>query len=69
MMLYDNALAGRGGQLIPLDDETLATISGGDGPLITIITEFGRLLWECVKTGIDDVIAGAEEGYADAQAS
>ncbi len=68
-MRYDNALAGRGGQLIPLDDETLATISGGDGPLITIITEFGKLLWECVKTGIDDVIAGAEEGYTDAQAS
>lgn len=68
-MLYDNALASQGGQPIPIDDETLATISGGDGPLIRIVTEFGKLLWECVKTGIDDVIAGAEEGYADAQQS
>lgn len=68
-MLYDNALARQGGQLIPLDDEALATISGGDGPLITALREIGTLLWNCIKTGIDDVIAGAEEGYADAQES
>lgn len=68
-MLYDNALAGRGGQPIPLDDETLATITGGDGPVITVVKEIARLFWECIKTGIDDVIAGAEEGYADAQES
>lgn len=68
-MLYDNALAGRGGQLIPLDDETMATISGGEGPVITALREIGKLLWECIKAGIDDVIAGAEEGYADAQES
>ena len=68
-MLYDNALAGRGGQLTPLNDEALATISGGDGPLLTFVKEVGKLFWECIKTGIDDVIAGAEEGYADAQES
>ena len=68
-MLYDHALTGRGGQPIPLDDETMATISGGDGPLTRLFTEIGSLLWECIKTGIDDVIAGAEEGYADAQES
>lgn len=66
-MLFDNALADQGGQLIPLDDEALATISGGDGWVISAVKEIGRLFWECVKTGIDDVIAGAEEGYADAQ--
>ena len=59
-------LAGRGEHTIELDDNALSAI-GGEGPLGTALRELGSILWECIKTGIDDVIAAAEEGYADAQ--
>jgi hypothetical protein len=62
-------LAASGEQLTQLDDEALATIVGGEGPLARILGEIGRLLWSCVKDGLDDVISAAQEGYEDAQAS
>jgi hypothetical protein len=67
--MHENyALAVSGEQPIELDDNALAAI-GGEGPWGTVLTEVGRVLWNCIKTGLDDVIAGAEEGYSDAQKS
>lgn len=69
-MVHDYTLVVPGEQMIPLDDAQLAAISGGEEAFIPkIFRELIILAWECVKTGIDDVIAGAEEGYADAQDS
>ena len=65
--MHENyTLAASGGQMIELDDTALSAIGGG-GPFGTALREIAKLLWDCVRTGIDDVIAGAEEGYADAQ--
>jgi hypothetical protein len=65
-MHQNYTLAGPGEHTIELDDNTLSAI-GGEGPLSTALRELGSIIWQCIKTGIDDVIAGAEEGYADAQ--
>ena len=64
-MLNDQALAQSGGQMIQLNDDQLAGIVGGLGPLGRILGELGSVLWECVRTGIDDVIDAAKEGYED----
>ena len=55
-----------GGHVTQLDDDALASVVGG-GPLATFLREVGTLLWVCVKEGLDDVIAAAEEGYQDAR--
>lgn len=68
-MLDKYTLASSGKQLTQLDDSALAAIVGGDGPWGRIFSELVQVLWDCVKTGLDDVISAAEEGYADAQAS
>jgi hypothetical protein len=68
-MLDKYTLASSGKQLTQLDDAALAAIVGGDGPWGRIFAELVQVLWDCVKTGLDDVISAAEEGYADAQAS
>jgi hypothetical protein len=68
-MINDYALAASGEQLTQLGDDALAAITGGEGPLARILGEIAKLLWDCVKTGLDDVIDAAEEGYGDAQAS
>jgi hypothetical protein len=68
-MLDKYTLASSGEQLTQLDDAALAAIVGGDGPWSRIFAELVQVLWDCVKTGLDDVISAAEEGYADAQAS
>jgi hypothetical protein len=68
-MLDTYTLASSDEQLTPLDADALATIVGGEGPWSKIVGELVKLLWDCVKTGLDDVISAAEEGYADAQAS
>ena len=64
-MLNDQARAHSGEQMIQLDEEQLAGIVGGLGPLSKVLGELASILWDCVKTGIDDVIDAAEEGYAD----
>lgn len=65
--MHDNyTLAASGEQLIELDDAALAAI-GGEGPLDTFIKEAIAILWDCVKTGLDDVIDAAKEGYGDAR--
>ena len=68
-MLDNDTLASSGEQLTQLDDDALAAVVGGLGPLSRILGELARVLWDCVKTGLDDVIDAAEEGYGDAQAS
>jgi hypothetical protein len=64
-MHNERALAAIGGQMIPLDEEQLAEIVGGLGPFGKILTEFATIFWDCLKTGIDDVIDAAKEGYDD----
>jgi hypothetical protein len=65
--MHENyTLAASGEQLTELDDKALAAI-GGEGPLGTGLIELGKLLWDCIKTGLDDVIDAAKEGYGDAQ--
>jgi hypothetical protein len=66
-MLEYNALAASGEQLTALDDDALATIVGGEGPLSRIVSELVTILWDCVRDGLDDVIDAAKEGYGDAQ--
>lgn len=66
-MLEYNALATSGEQLTALDDEALAAIVGGEGPLSRILSELVSVLWDCVKDGLDDVIDAAKEGYSDAR--
>jgi hypothetical protein len=68
--MHDNdMLAASGKHLTELDNEALAAIAGGFGPLSRIIGEVVTMLWDCVKEGLDDVISAAGEGYDDAQAS
>jgi hypothetical protein len=67
--MLDKYTLASSGELTQLDDAALAAIVGGEGPWGKILGEFIQLLWDCVKTGLDDVISAAEEGYADAQAS
>lgn len=68
-MLDKYTLAASGEQLTQLDDDALAAIVGGDGPWSKVLGEFLGILWDCVKTGLDDVISAAEEGYGDARES
>ena len=64
--MHENDTFATGEQLIELDDHALSAI-GGEGPLGTFLREVGTILWNCVKTGLDDVIDAAEEGYSDAR--
>jgi hypothetical protein len=64
-MHIEQMLAPHGGQMTVLDDEQLTDIVGGLGPLSRVFAEFVSILWDCVKTGIDDVIDAAQEGYED----
>ena len=67
--MYENdTLAASGEQLMDLDEDVLSAIAAGDGPLSKIAQGIIDLLWGCIKTGLDDVIDAAEEGYADARA-
>jgi hypothetical protein len=59
-------LAASGEHLMELDDTALSVIVGGDG-IREILKEVVKLLWDCVSSGLDDVIDAAEEGYSDAQ--
>jgi len=68
-MLDNDPLASPGEQLTELDDQALAAIVGGLVPWSRILGEMVQVLWDCVKTGLDDVIDAAQEGYGDAQAS
>lgn len=66
-MLNSHALAVGGGQIALLQDETLASITGGDGPGSWLLKKIGEMLFDCIAGGLDDLISAAEEGYEDAR--
>jgi hypothetical protein len=68
-MLDNDTLAPSGEQLTELDDHALAAVVGGLGPASRIFGEIVRVLWDCVITGLVDVIDAAQVGFGDAQAS
>jgi hypothetical protein len=68
-MHANHRLAASGEHLTELDDEALAAIAGGFGPLSRILGEIASTVWDCLKEGLDDVISAAGEGYEDARAS
>jgi hypothetical protein len=51
--------------ITPLDEELLAGVAGGEGPLSWIADKVGALLFDCIAGGLDDLIAAAKEGYQD----
>lgn len=68
-MLGNDTLASSGEQLTQLDDDALAAIVGGLGPVSWFLKEVGKVLLDCLEGGLDAVISAAEEGYDDARAS
>lgn len=64
-MLETNMLAFDGDQIALLDDQALASITGGDGFKDWLIKKVGELLFDCIAGGLDTIISAAEEGYAD----
>lgn len=56
-----------GEQMTLLDDAALASIAGGDGPKDWILKKFIDLVVDCLTGSLDEIIAAAEEGYADAR--
>ena len=64
-MLNNVALALDREQIIPLDDEALAGIVGGDGPLEWFLKKVGDLFFECITGDLDNLIDAIAEGYED----
>ena len=56
-----------GAQIVPLDDQTLASIVGGDGPIEWFFKKVGELVFECITGNLDEVISAAKDGYTDAR--
>lgn len=66
--MLDNAmLTFYGEQITPLDDETLASVNGGEGPRDWFLKKVGELLFDCLAGSLDDIISAAKEGYEDAR--
>jgi hypothetical protein len=66
-MLNSTVLAASGEHMTTLDDDALASVVGGDGWKEWLAKKIGELLFDCIAGGLDDLIAAAEEGYADAR--
>jgi hypothetical protein len=66
-MLENYMLAVKSGQVVLLDEQALASITGGDGIKDWLYKKVGELLFDCLAESLDTIIAAAEEGYADAQ--
>ena len=66
-MLNTQMLALDGEQIIPLDQQALASISGGDGIKEWLAKQIGTLLFDCISGSLDAIISAAEEGYEDAR--
>ena len=64
-MLDTSMLAVEGDQVTLLDQETLASINGGEGIKEWLARQIGSVLFDCVASSLDAIIAAAEEGYAD----
>ena len=66
-MLNTQMLALEGEQIIPLDQQAMASISGGDGIKEWLAKQIGTLLFDCISGSLDAIISAAEEGYEDAR--
>ena len=64
-MLDTPMLAFEGEQVTPLDQEALASITGGEGFKEWLAKQVGSVLFDCIAGSLDAIIAAAEEGYAD----
>jgi hypothetical protein len=64
-MLETSALTFDDEQMTPLDNEALAAIVGGEGPLSWLLKKVGELVFDCIAGGLDDLISAAKEGYED----
>lgn len=66
-MLDTRTLALEGGQVTLLDQQTLASINGGEGIKDWLAKQIGSLLFDCISGSLDAIISAAEEGYEDAR--
>ena len=66
-MLDTRMLAFEGGQVTLLDQQTLASINGGEGIKEWLAKQIGSLLFDCISGSLDAIISAAEEGYDDAR--
>ena len=66
-MLDTRMLAFEGGQVRLLDQQTLASINGGEGIKEWLAKQIGSLLFDCISGSLDAIISAAEEGYEDAR--
>lgn len=66
-MLKTQMLALEGEQVVSLDHQTMASISGGDGIKEWLAKQIGTLLFDCISGSLDAIISAAEEGYEDAR--
>jgi hypothetical protein len=65
-MLDMLALATSGEHISTLDEETLASIVGGDWKS-WLANKIGTLLTDCIGGSLDDLIDAVQEGYEDAR--
>jgi hypothetical protein len=66
-MLNTPILALEGEHVVPLDQQMMASISGGDGIKEWLAKQIGTLLFDCISGSLDAIISAAEEGYEDAR--
>ena len=66
-MLNTQMLALEGEQIVPLDQQAMASINGGDGIKEWLAKQIGTLLFDCISGSLDAIISAAEEGYEDAR--
>ena len=66
-MLDTYMLAVHGDQVALLDEQALASITGGDGLKDWLYKKVGELLFDCLAGSLDTIIAAAEEGYDEAR--
>jgi hypothetical protein len=53
--------------LVLLDEQALATVSGGEGIKDWLAKQIGGLLFDCIGDSLDTIISAAQEGYEDAR--
>ncbi|HJR67060.1 MAG TPA: hypothetical protein VJ802_11595 [Gemmatimonadaceae bacterium] len=66
-MLDTPMLAVDGDQITLLDEQALASITGGDGVRDWLLKKIGEALVDCLTESLDTIIAAAQEGYGDAR--
>ncbi len=66
-MLDMHTLAVNGDEIALLDEQALASITGGDGVRDWLFKKVGELLFDCLTGSLDTIISAAQEGYEDAR--